>query len=240
MPQVVLLLIVTAVLMAVLFLRSGGRGGSAQLAALARPVGLAIATVLLAILAMRNWYAALALAPMLLPLVARWQALRQRLRAARGPAPGQQSDVKTRFLRMGLDHDTGMLFGEVLEGRFAGRSLSELNLQELVTLWREIRPLDEQSTAVLETYLDRTHGESWRDHAAEGEAERRRGGDADARSGHMSREEALHILGLSSESTADEIKAAHRRLMQKLHPDQGGSTYLAAKINEAKRVLLGH
>ena len=77
-----------------------------------------------------------------------------------------------------------------------------------------------------------------------GEASSHAAGDAhgEARSpsgrrGRMTREEALQVLGLSSSATADDVRREYRRLMKKMHPDLGGSSYLAAKINEARDVL---
>jgi len=55
----------------------------------------------------------------------------------------------------------------------------------------------------------------------------------------MSAEQAREVLGLKPDCTKDEIIQAHRRMMQKVHPDRGGSDYLASQINTAKDVLLG-
>jgi glucan phosphoethanolaminetransferase (alkaline phosphatase superfamily) len=55
----------------------------------------------------------------------------------------------------------------------------------------------------------------------------------------MSTDEAMEVLGLKSGYTKEDVIQAHRRMMQKVHPDRGGSDYLAAQINKAKDTLLG-
>jgi DnaJ-domain-containing protein 1 len=140
---------------------------------------------------------------------------------------------------MTLDHDTGRMEGTILRGRFAGMRLAELGQADLLALLRECRAEDEEGARLLEAYLDRVHPE-WRDELA-GERAGGGGSGAGARStsgGDMSVEEAYAILGLSAGADADAIKEAHRRLMVKLHPDHGGSDYLATKINRARDVLL--
>ena len=175
------------------------------------------------------------LLPLLLPVLVRWRAMRRMARAWGGPSPGQASEARTRYLNMTLDHDTGEMTGEVIDGAFTGRKLADLSLDEHLALYRECRSGDEQSARVLEAYLDRTHGAEWRERAGVGA-----GGDPGGgfHTGAMTREEALEILGLKRGAGAGEIKAAHRRLMATAHPDRGGSTYLASKINQAKDVLL--
>ena len=153
-------------------------------------------------------------------------------KGARGPSQGQKSEVETRYLRMTLNHDTGEMDGDILEGKHQGKRLSDLGFSDLLNLLQECRREDAQSAAVLEAFLDRNFADEWRD----SETERGRSGvEGD---GKMSQEEAREILGVGADATREQIIEAHRHLMQKLHPDRGGSTYLAAKINEAKRVLL--
>jgi len=155
--------------------------------------------------------------------------------AASSPSPGQSSQVDTAYLRMRLDHDSGEMNGEVLKGRHRGRRLEALSQNELLDLMRECVVEDPQSGALLETYLDRVHGSEWRQ-AWEHETAGRQ--DAVNTDGPMSQQEAHQILGLKPGASAEEIRDAHRRLMQKLHPDRGGSSYLATKINQAKDLLL--
>ena len=148
-------------------------------------------------------------------------------KSARGPSPGQSSDVRTRYLHMSLNHDSGDLDGRVLEGEYRGRRLSDLPLDALVEVLAECQREDSESCPLLESYLDRVHGPDWR-----------LGARAPGPTPAMSHSEAYEILGLSPGASEKEVIGAHRRLMQKLHPDRGGSDYLAAKLNEAKAVLL--
>jgi len=150
-------------------------------------------------------------------------------------SPGQTSGVRTEGLAMELDHDSGNMEGRCLKGRFAGRMLSSLTDDELLQLLAELRANDQQGALLLEAYLDRRSA-GWRDRDQEKatKEEARAGGR-----GRMSAKEAYEVLGLPPDATDDDIRAAHRKLMMKVHPDQGGSDYLAARINEAKDLLLG-
>jgi hypothetical protein len=181
--------------------------------------------------------------PALIGLASRWRQIRSAIRSARGPSQGQTSEVETRFVRMSLEHDTGVMSGEVLDGTHAGRRIEELDLEQLVQLWREAQAADAQSAAVIEAYLDKLHGDAWREAADAGAgADDARAGETGASGrggGPMTREEALEILGLEEGATREDIQRAYRTLMKKLHPDTGGSDWFAAKLNEAKRVLIG-
>ena len=144
---------------------------------------------------------------------------------------GQTSRVRSQFLDMTLDHDSGGLTGQIVAGPDAGRSLDQFDLPQLTAM---IPGFDAESVALLESYLDRRFP-AWRQHA-QGDAA---GGQRrTAPGGKMTDEEAYQILGLQPGAGRDEIGRAHRALMKKLHPDQGGSTYLAARVNEAKDTLL--
>jgi hypothetical protein len=147
----------------------------------------------------------------------------------------RSSEVVTDTLRMHLEHATGELDGDVLRGPFAGRSLASLGLTELLDLLADCRREDPRSVPLLETYLDRREPD-WRAHVA---GQGTDGAEQQAAAaGAMDEATACSILGLSPGASADEIKAAHRRLMTKLHPDHGGSSYLAAQLNQAKDLLL--
>lgn len=148
-----------------------------------------------------------------------------------GPSGGQSSDVETAYLRASLDHATGRVTGAVLQGAFAGQGLESLVETELVALYVECLRDDEPSARLVEAFLDRSpYAATWRQRS-----NRQTGGTA----GRTTAEEARRILGVAEGASAAEIRAAHHKLMMANHPDRGGSDYLAAKINEARDVLLG-
>jgi hypothetical protein len=145
---------------------------------------------------------------------------------------GQRSRVATSLLAMELDHDSGRMEGTVLAGSFKGRLLSSLSDTELRGFHQQCTGVNDQSRALFEAWLDRSKA-GWREAWNRGS-----GNGASVPSGAMSRDEALAVLGLKEGATADDIRTAHRRLMKEFHPDHGGSDYLAAKINQAKDILL--
>ncbi len=169
----------------------------------------------------------------LLPL---WQMLRSRTaKSAYGSAgASDSSSIRTRFLLMQLQHATGDMDGEVLEGSFNGRRLSTLSMEQLLVLAQECLQ-DADSLQILEAYMDRVHPD-WR--SGQASSSQQANAAPPATESAMSETEALEILGLQRGATRDEVVQAHRRLMQKLHPDRGGSDYLARKINLARDYLL--
>lgn len=140
------------------------------------------------------------------------------------------SRVTTDLISMRLNRHTGEMSGRVLRGTFAGRRLEDLDQAELIALWRQCVAEDEPGARLLETYLDRLRPD-WRQAAG--------GTGAGAAGDVMTRTQAYAILDLQPGASDAQIRDAHRRLMMKLHPDHGGSTFLAAQINRAKEFLLG-
>ena len=205
-------------------------------------LGLGAALVITALLALTgrmHWVGAaitglLVAARQALPLLLRLFPLLANLRGTANAAP-KRSTVTSKILRMHLDLESGDLSGEVLEGRFQDWQLGEMSREQLEILRTFCREEDTESLQLLEGYLEQRFG------SVESDGD---DGDASAQTethapGGMSRREALEVLGLDDSADHDAIVAAHRSLMQKLHPDRGGSDYLAAKINQAKDLLLG-
>ncbi len=177
----------------------------------------------------------LPIALLALPFVRRWLT-QGRMWPRANPSPGQTSSVDTEYLEMTLDHDSGHMSGRIKRGAFAGHLLEELSRDELMVLLREFISADPEAAQLVEAYLDRMH-DGWRDESEEA-GDRTQGGDGRGK-GAMTQAEAYEILGLQPGASDAEVRDAHHRLMLKIHPDQGGSTYLATKINQAKEILLG-
>jgi hypothetical protein len=244
-----LILILTAVFLLYLLLRWFSRLPPEQATRIIRRTlfGLALGfLILLAATGRLHWLFALAASAV--PLLRRWLPLLLRnlplfsnlyrkyktSRATRPSSSGQRSEIETVYLRMYLDHDNGRMSGEVLAGSFRDMQLGEMELDQLLLLLDECQAEDADSVALLETYLDREHGDQWREHQNSRDA----GRDAPPEAREMSPTEAYEILGLEAGADRHEIVATHRRLMQRLHPDRGGSDWLAAKLNQAKDLLL--
>lgn len=235
MPIVVLLAFVVLGVMALVvwwFLRAN----PSTIAQILRPMLLGVGLVGIAVLLIFG----VRFVPSLLPelfglagivaagLIAR--ALRRRPSGGfSSPGSAQRTEVRTALFEAWIDHGTGDVGGTVHSGRFAGRTFDDLSDSELLDLHAECAS-DSDSLRVLEAYLDRRLGTDWR---SSQQTPPPRG----SRTG-MTREEALAVLGLAEGASAEEIKAAHRRLILRVHPDVGGSADLAARINRAKDVLL--
>lgn len=237
MPRLLLLLAIAAVVY-ILFRRAQSmpphkrRGELIKLA-----VGVAVVVVIgLTLTGRMHWLGAaltglLVAARQLLPTLIRLFPMLASLKANAGPSAGQRSTVATDILRMHLDHDSGKLNGEVLKGPFREWLLDEMDRDQLQALLHFCQAEDDESAQLLASYLQqRFPGES---------DFRQQQAPPGATSSGMSRQEALAVLGVAEDADREAIIAAHRSLMQKLHPDRGGNDYLAAKVNQAKDLLLG-
>lgn len=212
---------------------------NADPARLARAVkwgGISVAALALLALLVLTEGRILFLAAPLTVLVPLWRRLRPMFAGMRGAASNNSSTVETSYIRMSLDHDTGTMSGTVLQGRFAGMRLEELRPPELLALLRECRAADEEGARLLEAYLDRVRS-NWHDEMAS-DWGRAASQPSPPNAPDISVEEAYAILGLRPGADEEAIRAAHHRLMKQVHPDHGGTDYLATKINRARDVLL--
>ena len=153
--------------------------------------------------------------------------------------PPRMSNVRTPFLEMRLDHETGELDGDVVQGAYAGRQLSAMSTDELLDLLRALRADERKSALLLEAYLDRRCPD-WRTRSAGNDAgPGARQDDGAATAGVSSAEDAYRVLGLEPGASDAAIREAYHRLIASVHPDKGGSSFLAAQVNRAKDILLG-
>lgn len=168
-----------------------------------------------------------------LPLLIRFFPLLSGLKSS-SSAGAQHSTVNTTTLSMHLDHETGALSGDVIDGPFKGWRLNEMEQMQLRQLHDYCLNHDQESAQLLDGYIEQRFGDAWSADGSHTDSN-----EPETNSNGMSRKEALEVLGLDDSASDEDIVAAHRKLMQKLHPDRGGSDYLAAKINQAKDLLLG-
>ncbi|WP_363348402.1 DnaJ domain-containing protein [Methylocystis echinoides] len=154
-----------------------------------------------------------------------------------GAGGGGVSRVRSAMIEMELDHATGAIRGMILAGKDEGKRLDALTRPALLELYNICLRDDPDGARLLEAYMDRRFtgwraaGDPHRDAGSGGETRARR-------SGTITEDEAYEILGLKKGAAAADIARAHRDLMKKLHPDLGGTTDLAARVNEAKDVLM--
>jgi CysZ protein len=159
------------------------------------------------------------------------------VRELKGPSSYQtatESRVATPRILLVINHLSGRISGEVVAGPHQGEALDRIPTEDLVELLETCYATDPESAEALEVYLERERGKKTADPSQRQHTETRR-----APVDRMDPDEARAILGIGPEAGAEEVRSAHRRLIQRLHPDRGGSDYLAAKINEAKQTLLG-
>jgi hypothetical protein len=151
--------------------------------------------------------------------------------------PNGVSRVRSAMIEMELDHVTGAIRGVILAGRDEGKQLDALTRSNLIEVHTTCLTDDPEGARLLEVYMDRRFP-GWRQ-TGNGERDTGRGGSGAApRPGSITEDEAYEILGLKKGAARQDIARAHRDLMKKLHPDHGGTTDLAARVNEAKEVLM--
>ena len=236
MPRLLLILAIAAVVY-ILYKRAQGMPPHKRKAEYTKlGVATAVAAVIiLTLMGKMHWVGAaftglLVAARQLLPSLIRFFPMLASLKNSGGAGKGQSSTVETDILRMHLDHDSGALDGEVLKHTYKDWHLSDMDKSQLQELLAYCQSEDGDSVALLESYLAQRFA---------GDSTFNRSESTAGSSSSVNRKEAFAILGLEEGASDEEITAAHRKLMQKIHPDRGGSTYLAAKINQAKDLLLG-
>jgi hypothetical protein len=199
---------------------------------------IAVAAVVFSALALSgrlSWLLALmagliAMLPRLFSLAMRFMpALLFIFRKISSRSSTREAQVSTEFLHITINQSTGDMQGQVLKGAFKNRTLASLRMEDLLTVLDMCQQHDNKSASLLVAYLDRHH-QNWKNNGAHSQQ--------GFKSGTMSADEARDILALKENATRKEIIQAHRKLMQKMHPDRGGSDYLAAKINQAKEALI--
>ena len=174
------------------------------------------------------------------PLLMRFMpSLKKAYAGTNNPGAANRSQVVTKTLKMTLDHSSGTMDGEVLEGTLTGRQLQTLSLDELKALYQYCSQHDPEASRLLMSFIARERADSWDGDAGDAAGGGQSGGSqAGSGSSAMDKHEAMSVLGLEEPYTRKDVTTAHRSLMGKFHPDKGGNTYLATKLNNARDLLL--
>jgi len=149
------------------------------------------------------------------------------------PAGPGSSLLRTATLSMTVDQTTGKMDGEIVAGEYRGSQLSALSIDEITRYHDFCRAQDPDALRLIEAYVKREHPDEWHKNSY-WQSHR----PSEKSTDDMSVQEAQDVLGLSPGASKQEIAYAHRKLMSKLHPDKGGSTYLATRVNQAKDLLI--
>ena len=224
-----------------LFIRWFAAADPRTLTFAAKAVGAAVLVTIAAFLLLTGRIAwIIGLFPFLLPFLLRKVNLGAagNLGSFAGRAQPRMSNVRTQFLEMRLDHETGELDGEILLGPHAGRQMSAISTDDLLQLLHWLRAKDRKSALLLEAYLDRRCAD-WRNKFSDQDPHHDREQNHSDSAGAMSVKDAYHVLGLEPGAGDAEIREAYHRLISSVHPDKGGSSFLAAQVNRAKDILLG-
>ena len=174
----------------------------------------------------------------LLPWISRFRALNRQAKNLRGPIAGQRVDRKTNFVVIYLNPETGDMDGRVLQGPQSGKLLSEISIDELVTLYEAALLEDAESASILEAYMDRMHGKSWRQKSLSMNAADTSDDTPELLEQGMSRSEAYKFLGLQPGASKNDIGNAFTKLTQTGHPDESIARDIKAKAKQAKSTLL--
>ncbi|GJE59322.1 J domain-containing protein [Methylobacterium trifolii] len=158
------------------------------------------------------------------------ERLARRVRTLFGRAEEPPRRFRSRLIELAMAPDGSVRDGTVIAGPWAGRRLDALAAAEVGDLLKRCRSEDPDGARLLEAYLD-GRNPGWR---VDAERDRNAGPGRTPHPGTMTQEEAYQILGLQRGATEEEVRAAHRTLMKRIHPDQGGSAEQAARVNAAR------